>query len=139
MFRGHQVLIILQVLFVREYQNGGRTNLYITNYFVQLLLNFWKPIFISRIHNKYDGVDLVEVMLPETCCLSTYIPQSKIMTPICNLLHVQTHCRNSLFELIIFHLKEQSAFASSIQTQKEDFPILSSFICPLFDCCFHLL
>ena len=48
------------------------------------------------------------------------------MSAVCYLFNIEPNCWHCVLELIVFHLKKESAFASTIQTQKQDLSILSS-------------
>ena len=73
---------------------------------MQKYLSFLKPLLVPRINDKYDSMYLIEIVLPEPCCLTTHVPQSEIVIFVLDLLHIQSYSRHRVLVLIVSHLEQ---------------------------------
>ena len=73
---------------------------------MQKYLSFLKPLLVPRINDKYDSMDLIEIVLPEPCCLTTHVPQSEIVIFVLDLLYIQSNSWHCVLVLIVSHLEQ---------------------------------
>ena len=75
-------------------------------------------------------------MLPQSSCLSTNVPESKVHSSELNLLDIQAHSWYGVLELIVLHLEEQSTLTCIVQTQEEHLLVI---VLARTSCVLHLL
>ncbi len=82
-------------------------------------LHYFLPI--CRIDHEDDCIDLIEIMLPETRRLATYVPQRERQPSIGDLLDIKSHGWHGIPESFVFQLEKQCALARIIKTKEEHF------------------
>ena len=81
---------------------------------MQQCFRLGQSLRVTRVNHKDDGVNFIEVVLPEACGLPTDVPQRKVIILVLDLLDVEAYSRHSLLELTVAHLEQQSRLASVV-------------------------
>ena len=96
---------IFQVLFVQHHQDWDRFERGVLLEFLELLFVLEKSLVVaSGVHHIYNGVNVIEVMLPELGGLPADVPHRDQVLAETNLLNVEADSRHRVGELVIFIL-----------------------------------
>ena len=92
-------------MLICKYQNWCFSELGVLNHLIQLLAYLGYTSLIGAIDNKYDGIDFIEIMFPQTCGLTRDIPKSEAVASIGDLFYVEANGGNCLLVFVVFHLE----------------------------------
>ena len=94
---------------------------------MQQISSFDQPVSICTVYNEDNSINLIEIVFPQSGGLPAHIPEREAGSPELDLLYVEPHSRNGFFELVVPHLKQQSALPCVVKAKEEYFLVIVSF------------